>query len=124
MVDCADVTECLGTSFVRRFIQVGILSSAPYCSTTNDTRRPVARKYLEETIGHKCAICGVTMWNGQPIPLVVDHIDGDSTNHAISNIRLICYNCDAQTLSFKRRGNHTSTRIWRSKYTKKNQSIV
>lgn len=90
----------------------------PYCVTTNDTRRRVVRKYLEETVGHKCSKCGITTWNGQPVPLVVDHIDGDSSNHSVDNLRLLCYNCDAQTDTFKRRGNRTSTRRWREKYFK------
>lgn len=94
----------------------------PFTSSTNDTRRTVVRRYLEETVGHKCAICGISEWNGQPVPLVVDHIDGDSTNHSVENLRLLCYNCDAQTDTFKRRGNRVSTRRWREKYFKKTDS--
>jgi hypothetical protein len=38
---------------------------------------------------------------GQPIPLVVDHIDGNPTNHAITNFRLVCGNCDMQLPTYK-----------------------
>lgn len=49
---------------------------------------------------HKCEICGNTEWNGKPIPLQLDHIDGNSHNHILTNLRLICPNCHAQTETY------------------------
>lgn len=46
---------------------------------------------------HRCECCGNTEWNGKPIPLQLDHIDGDSHNHVLSNLRMLCPNCHAQT---------------------------
>lgn len=67
----------------------------------------VARRYLKETKGGKCTICGTTEWMGKEVPLVLDHIDGNSTNWSILNLRLICGNCDMQTSTYKgkNRGN-------------------
>lgn len=48
----------------------------PFNEKTNETDRGVVRKYLIEKFGHKCSICGLSEWMGQPIPLVADHIDG------------------------------------------------
>jgi len=62
---------------------------------------PAGKRYLIETYGHKCQICGRSIWNGLPIPLIADHIDGDATNNSIENLRLICPNCDAQTSTYK-----------------------
>ena len=90
----------------------------PCNERTNDTDRRVAKRFLIETNGHKCAICGRRTWNNQPILLITDHIDGDSTNHSVSNIRLLCPNCDAQTETYKSRGGRTSTRTWRKQYYK------
>lgn len=90
--------------------------SFPFNKRLNDTNRPIARRYLEETSGHKCSICGREMWNGEPIPLVTDHIDGDSTNHRVSNLRLVCPNCDALSDTYKNR--NVSTRTWRKEYNK------
>ena len=47
-------------------------------------------------------------------PLVVDHIDGDSTNHSVSNFRLVCGNCDTQLPTYKSK--NKSKRSWRKKY--------
>lgn len=69
--------------------------------TKGETKRPEVKRYLTEKHGHKCSICGLTEWMGQPIPLVVDHIDGNPTNHAITNFRLVCGNCDMQLPTYK-----------------------
>lgn len=44
---------------------------------------------------HKCEICGRTEWLGQPIPLELDHIDGDHSNNKLENLRVLCPNCHA-----------------------------
>lgn len=66
-----------------------------------ETNRNKVRIYLENKYGHKCSICGITEWCGQPVPLVVDHIDGNSRNHKVDNFRLVCHNCDAQLPTYK-----------------------
>lgn len=79
-----------------------------------ETDRKIARKYIEEKTGHVCSICGRSKWNGNPIPLVVDHSDGNAMNHQVKNLRLVCPNCDAMLPTFKNRP-HKSTRIFRRK---------
>ena len=49
---------------------------------------------------HRCEICGLSEWNGKPIPLQLDHIDGNSHNHLFENLRMICPNCHAQTETY------------------------
>jgi hypothetical protein len=59
--------------------------------------RPTARKYLSEARGYKCEVCSVSDWQGKPITLHVDHINGDPSNDHPNNLRLICPNCHSQT---------------------------
>ena len=59
------------------------------------------RSFLVTIFGHKCAVCGITDWLGKQIVLEVDHIDGDSGNTKIENVRLICPNCHSQTETYK-----------------------
>lgn len=55
------------------------------------------RRYLLETKGC-CEDCGITnTYNGKPIVLQCDHIDGNNDNHTLSNLRLLCPNCHSQT---------------------------
>jgi hypothetical protein len=44
-----------------------------------------------------CSVCGISEWEGSPLRMELDHIDGNRTNHCIDNLRMICPNCHAQT---------------------------
>lgn len=59
------------------------------------------RRYILLIKGHKCEICGLSEWNGLPIPIEVDHIDGNANNNDYTNFRILCPNCHAQTPTFK-----------------------
>ena len=64
----------------------------------------VIRRYLKEQ-SNCCSECGITEWNGKPIVLEVDHIDGHHDNNNISNLRLLCPNCHSQTPTYKSKNN-------------------
>lgn len=49
----------------------------------------------------RCQSCQLETWNGRPIPLELDHIDGDRFNNLIENLRVICPNCHAQTPTYR-----------------------
>jgi len=74
------------------------------------------RRYLLEKHGNKCSICGLKIWNKNPIPLVMDHKDGNSENHSIDNCRLICCNCDAQLDTYKSRNRGSGREYRRQRY--------
>lgn len=52
---------------------------------------------------HKCYKCNNTEWNDQPIPLELEHIDGNNQNNELSNLTILCPNCHAQTLTYRGR---------------------
>lgn len=63
------------------------------------------RKYLFEVREYKCEICKGISWFGKPMPLIMDHINGDPSNDLPSNLRLICPNCDRFLPTFGSRNN-------------------
>ena len=67
-------------------------------TNSNDLKQ---RLIKENVLTHKCSLCNLTIWNNQPIPLELHHIDGDSQNNVLSNLQLLCPNCHAQTNNYR-----------------------
>lgn len=59
------------------------------------------KRYLLEKYGKFCWVCKNESWNNQQITLELDHIDGNSFNNALKNLRILCPNCHSQTLTYK-----------------------
>lgn len=90
-----------------------------YAEETGDLETfTIARRYLVEANGLTCSICKGSKWQGAPIPLVCDHINGDSSDWSMKNVRMICCNCDAQTPFYKAknkgRGRHARMERYRA----------
>lgn len=51
--------------------------------------------------GYICAQCRGTIWQGLPIPLELEHRDGDSENNRPENLCMLRPNCHAQTPTYK-----------------------
>ena len=56
------------------------------------------REYLIERNIYECVMCGNTgQWQGKELTLQLDHIDGNSKNNQLNNVRWVCPNCHTQT---------------------------
>lgn len=75
-----------------------------------------AKKYLKEVRGNSCEMCGIDKWAGEPILLLCDHIDGNSNNWDLKNLRLICSNCDATTPFYKNKNKGNGRAYRRERY--------
>lgn len=74
------------------------------------------RRVLSDLFGYLCSTCGVTEWQGQPITLHVDHIDGNPDNNKTENLRLLCPNCHSQTPTYKGGNKNNPKKDKRSRY--------
>ena len=69
------------------------------------TNRLKNKLISEGLLKPECAWCGITdTWNGKPITLQLDHINGINNDHRIENLRILCPNCHSQTETWCGRG--------------------
>jgi predicted RNA-binding Zn-ribbon protein involved in translation (DUF1610 family) len=62
------------------------------------TRASVRKRIIKENLmPHECSECGISEWKGKKLSLHLDHIDGNSWNHELSNLRFLCPNCHSLT---------------------------
>jgi 5-methylcytosine-specific restriction endonuclease McrA len=64
------------------------------------TNRSAKRILIQEN-GHVCEQCLLTIWNNVPIPIELNHKDGNSDNYSRENVELLCPNCHALTPNYK-----------------------
>ena len=68
------------------------------------------KRLLAEGILHSlCSSCGRSEWLNQPIPLELDHINGNHSDNSLSNLRLLCPNCHAFIPNY--RGKNITARL-------------
>ena len=62
------------------------------------------REHYKKTTGIRhCEKCGLEIWQGQPIPLEIHHVNGDNTDNRLENLLLLCPNCHALTNNYRGR---------------------
>ena len=65
---------------------------------TNKLRLRLIKEGIKD---ERCEICGIEDWLGERLAFELDHIDGNSSNHLLENLRVVCPNCHSQTETYR-----------------------
>lgn len=61
------------------------------------SQNTLRRNYTKLGYPYVCAICGQEAeWNGKPLTLILDHINGHNKDNRLENLRWVCPNCNQQ----------------------------
>lgn len=102
-----DATHMLGQGW-NRGARLGGREAEALCSLLVRGRQigtsSLRRRLLQERVlAAVCQACGRDTWEGGPIPLELDHVNGDRTDNRLENLRLLCPNCHARTPTYRGR---------------------
>lgn len=69
---------------------------------SNYSRTALKKRLISENIiDYKCSLCSIIdAWNGNPLSLQLDHINGINNDNRLENLRFLCPNCHSQTDSY------------------------
>lgn len=70
-------------------------------NSKNNSHRLKLRLIQEGIKKHQCEICMNIDWQGVPIPIELDHINGINSDNRLENLRIICPNCHALTPNYR-----------------------
>jgi transposase-like protein len=78
----------------RRRLELEVLLVTGSTVSSSSLRQKLVRAGLKEA---RCEMCGISEWNGTPLSLELDHINGDHTDNRVENLRIVCPNCHSIT---------------------------
>jgi hypothetical protein len=107
-----DTSHFTGMNLSGRKLPLRRRKLSEYLTKESDVQSLRLKRYLleQKVLDAICSGCGGTTWRGQPIPLELDHRNGDHRDNELANLRLLCPNCHALTPTYrgKNRGRHHS----------------
>jgi hypothetical protein len=62
--------------------------------SSKDLKKRLIKEGIKE---EKCERCLLIEWQGEKIPLQLDHVNGDNSDNRIENLRILCANCHCLT---------------------------
>lgn len=100
-----DTSHFVGQAW-RRGVRTPTVPSRPLDEILIDgrflTTSTLKKRLIEEHLKpNHCEWCLREVWNGRPIPLELDHVNGRRDDNRLVNLRVLCPNCHAQTDTYR-----------------------
>lgn len=115
------VKNCLNCSKICKNLYCSIKCQQNYKTTqlveSSTASSQTMKKYLLKLYGNKCFECGIIEWNNKPITMDIEHVDGNSINNKLDNLKLLCPNCHSQTSTYKAKNKGNGRYIRRLRYS-------
>jgi hypothetical protein len=98
-----DTSHFTGQAWSKSKVLNKRISTDDYLSN----KKPIASYKLKnrlldcKALQPTCNNCHLSTWLDNPIPLELDHIDGNNSNNNLDNLRLLCPNCHALTPTYR-----------------------
>lgn len=72
-----------------------LVKNSPYKGSSSSLKE---RLFNNNVLKEECSICKLpSIWQGKPITLQMDHINGVFNDNRLENLRILCPNCHSQT---------------------------
>ena len=99
----ATYSRIAGIKNTRPFSEI-LVENSSYSCTSNLKKRLLRAG----TLLPYCSECQQgPVWNGKPLVLQLDHINGTRSDNRIENLRILCPNCHTQTETYAGKGKST-----------------
>lgn len=86
---------------VEKLEQSAVNSEELFCENSKHLRNILRNRIIKDNlIPYRCAICGITEWQGKNLSLELDHINGINNDNRLDNLRFLCPNCHSQTVTY------------------------
>lgn len=102
-VDCSHIPQGFAANRGRHFWNKPPIPFDKLFIENSPHSRGTVKRYIikHKLILYKCATCNLEPeWNGKPLVLILDHINGKRNNCRLDNLRFVCPNCDHQSSTF------------------------